>query len=53
MWTIHKQEDCDIDKKQQANNQGNNIQSNRQHNMENQVTYAELLVQLALRTTNE
>jgi hypothetical protein len=48
-WTLHKPDECDIGKKQQAGNQGNNNnQNDKPRNMANQATYAELLAQLAL-----
>ena len=53
-WIIHKQDDCNISKKQQTSNQGNNnSQNNRQHNMANQATYAKPLAQLALRSADK
>jgi len=54
-WTLHKPDNCDIGRKQQAGNQGNNnnSQNNRPHNMANQATYTELLAQLALRSADE
>jgi hypothetical protein len=52
--TLHKPDDCDLGKKQQAGNQGNNnSQNDRPRDMANQATYTELLAQLSLRSANE
>lgn len=42
-WVVHKPNNFDITKKQQADIQDNNSQNNRQHNMANQATFVECL----------
>jgi hypothetical protein len=50
-WTIHKPDDCEVGKRNQAN-QGNKTSQGGQ-NTANQATYAELMAQLALHAMDQ
>ncbi len=50
-WTVHKPEDCEVGKQNQAN-QGNKTNQGGQSTA-NQATYAELMAQLALHAMDQ